>query len=158
MRLARPMFAVAAILATALPAFSAMPDYLDDRSTPQSLVKSFYNAVDRQEYARAYTYFADGAPLPYPAFAQGYADTASVSVLTGKAESDGAAGSTYFNLPVAIDAVSKTGTHKQFAGCYTLRLVQPAIQDPPVKPMFIDKATLKPAHGALKDILPKCPS
>jgi hypothetical protein len=149
---------VALILATtALPALAAPPAYLDDRSTAASLVRSFYNAVNRHEYARAYTYFgADNGPTPYPQFAAGYSNTVSVSVVTGAAVGDGAAGSTYFTLPVAIDAVSTDGSHKQFAGCYTTRLIEPGVQEPPVTPMFISKAKLSPAHGSIRALLPQC--
>ncbi len=144
-------------LVSTLPALAAQPAYLDDRSTAASLVRSYYNAINRQEYARAYTYFGDSAaPQPYPAFAAGYAGTASVAVVTGDATSDGAAGSIYYTLPVAIDAVSTAGTHKQFAGCYTTRLIQPTNQDPPVTPMFIYQARLSPAHGPIAGLLPYC--
>ena len=150
---------IAALLlgVTALPAFAAPPAYLDDRSTAAALVRSFYNAINRHEYARAYSYFdAKGAPQPYGPFAAGYADTASVAVATGVASSDGAAGSTYFTLPVAIDAAQSNGTHRQFAGCYVTRLIDPGIQDPPVTPMVIFKATLHAAHGPINSILPHC--
>ena len=144
-------------LVIATPTLAAQPAYMDDRSTAASLVRSYYNAINRQEYARAYTYFGDNnAPQSYASFAAGYANTASVSVVTGTAVGDGAAGSTYFTLPVAIDAVSSNGTHTQFAGCYTTRLVQPTIQDPPVTPMFIFKAKLSPAHGNIRSLLPNC--
>ena len=67
----------------ALPAF-ADPAYLDDRSTAGSLVRSFYNAVNLHQYARAYSYFGDNAaPEPYENFAQGYQDTQFVTVVTG---------------------------------------------------------------------------
>ncbi|MDR3476138.1 MAG: hypothetical protein P4M09_31220 [Devosia sp.] len=144
------------IVASAGAAAAASPAYLDDRSTAASLVKSFYNAVNRHEYARAYTYFGANPPQPYQPFADGYADTASVTVVTGAATSDGAAGSTYFTLPVAIDAVQSNGTHRQFAGCYTTRLIQPGVQDPPVTPMFIYKANLHAAHGPIGSLLPHC--
>lgn len=152
-RIASATFAVF----VALPALAAQPAYLDDRSTAAALVKSFYNAINRHEYARAYTYFGSVAPQPYATFADGYADTASVKVATGRTVSDGAAGSVYYTLPVAIDALQSDGTHKQFAGCYTARLVQPSVQDPPVTPMFIAKAHLDAAHGSLRAILPRCP-
>ncbi len=71
----------AALAAAALPAFAAPPAYLDDRSTAAALVRSFYNAVNRREYARAYSYFGDHAAQPYAGFAAGYADTVSVSVV-----------------------------------------------------------------------------
>lgn len=148
--------ASAALLLTAAPALAA-PAYLDDRSTAASLVRSFYNAVNLQQYARAYTYFGpNGGPTPYAQFSAGYAGTVSVTVATGAAQSDGAAGSIFFTLPVAIDAVQSDGSHKQFAGCYTTRLIEPSVQDPPVTPMFIYKASLHPAHGAIASILPHC--
>jgi hypothetical protein len=152
---------IAAAAATALlgtVALAAEPAYVDDRSTAASLVKSFYNAVNRHEYARAYTYFgSNGGPKPYEDFAQGYADTQFVAVATGRAQSDGAAGSTYYTIPVAIDALSDGGGHQQFAGCYVTRLIEPGNQEPPVVPMYIDQAKLHPAHGRLADILPNCP-
>lgn len=59
-------------------------------------------------------------------------------------------------MPVAIDAVDSSGTHSQFAGCYTLRLANPAIQDaPPFTPLHIEKGELKPAKGELETILPE---
>ena len=140
-----------------LPALAAPPAYLDDRSTATSLVKSFYNAVNRHEYARAYSYFAPGAaPRPYAQFAAGYADTAAVKVATGHEQSEGAAGSTYTTVPVAIDAVSANGRHSQFAGCYTTRLADPSIQDPPVVPMVIFSAKLHAARGGIRSLLGNC--
>ena len=138
-------------------AAAAQPAYRDDRSTAAALVQSFYNAVNRQEYARAYTYFGENnAPQSYANFASGYADTVSVAVATGQAISDGAAGSTYFTIPVAIDALSSNGGHKQFAGCYTTKLVEPTVQEPPITPMYIYKARLNVAHGNIHNILPVC--
>ena len=145
---------LAAILGLASGVQAAETPYKDDRTTPEAVVTSFYNAINLGQYARAYGYFGNG-PQPYPAFKTGYAKTKSVQVLTGKAVSEGAAGSIYYSLPVAIDALDTAGKHSQFAGCYQLRLVQPAIQEPPFNPLHIETAALKPAKGALKDILPK---
>ncbi len=149
--------AALALLAVA-PALAA-PAYLDDRSTAASVVKSFYNAINLQQYSRAYTYFGpNGGPNSYAQFSAGYANTASVSVATGAAQPDGAAGSSFYTLPVAIDAVQSDGSHRQFAGCYTTRLIDPGVQDPPVTPMFIYKASLHPASGPIASILPHCPT
>jgi hypothetical protein len=154
----KPIGIAALLLLASAPAFAAEPTYLDDRSTAASLVNSYYNAVNRHEYARAYTYFGpNGGPKPYEDFAQGYQDTERVSVLTGRAQSDGAAGSIYYTIPVAIDAVTDDGGHRQFAGCYVTRLVEPGNQDPPVVPMYIYQAKLHAAHGRLAAILPDCP-
>ena len=147
----------AIVLCCATASTFAAPAYLDDRSTAAALVQSFYNAINRHEYARAYTYFDGHAPKPYDAFAAGYSDTLAVRVVTGPTQSDGAAGSIYYTLPVAIDATASSGVHRQFAGCYTTRLIEPGIQDPPVTPMFIFKASLHAVRGRLESLLPTCP-
>lgn len=148
---------IAIIGAGVVSASAAQPSYRDDRSTPAAVVASYYNAVNRHEYARAYSYFnPTNPPEPYARFKRGYGETVSVRVVTGDATAEGAAGSTYFTLPVAIDALSRDGTHHQFAGCYTVRLIEPTIQEPPVIPMFIAKAHLKAMHGAIRGLLPTC--
>ena len=35
--------------------------YLDDRSTPQKLVESYYAAISNGSYAQAYSYFQQGS-------------------------------------------------------------------------------------------------
>jgi hypothetical protein len=126
------------------------PAYLDDRSTPESLLQSFYNAINRKEYARAYGYWdarAAGDKLPaFDQFAQGYADTASVQLTLGTVGSDAGAGQLYYNVPVVLVATHADGTTQTFAGCYTLHLGQPAIQGvPPFQPLAIVGATVQQA-------------
>jgi hypothetical protein len=132
-------------------------NYVDDRSDATAVIISFYNAINRQEYARAYSYYGDPAQAgDFDTFAAGYADTKHVELLAGAPVAEGAAGSTYYTLPVAIDAEAKDGSHAQYAGCYLLRLANPAIQAaPPFKPMHIEKGDLQPAEGDLKAILPE---
>jgi hypothetical protein len=144
------------LAALAAPVLAADAPYLDDRSTPQSVISSFYNAIDRQEYARAYSYYADGQGAPkFADFQQGYADTKSVKVTFGKAAAEGAAGSTYWTLPVSLDAVNAAGKHSYFSGCYTLRLANPSIQAvPPFEPLHITDGKLKSAKGAGKSFAP----
>lgn len=137
-------------------AIAAEPDYYDNRSDAASLIKSLYNAIDRQEYARAWDYFGDQKPAKdFKSFSEGYAGTDSVDVLTGAVGSDGAAGSIYYNVPVAIRAHDTGGTEKIFAGCYVVRQVNGSIQEPPFRPMQIEKGTLKEAQGSLEEALPK---
>jgi hypothetical protein len=133
----------------ALPALAAPPDYLDDRSTPQAVISSFYNAISRQEYARAWSYYEDGEGVPkFDAFVKGYAKTASATVSFGQAAQEGAAGSTYWTLPVSLDAVDTAGKHSYFTGCYTLRLANPGIQaEPPFRPLHIVEGHLKTSAG-----------
>ena len=141
----------AVLAALALPAFAAdEPPYLDDRSTPEAVISSFYSAINRHELARAYSYYQDGAGAPeFDAFVAGYADTVSVSVSFGQSAQEGAAGSTYWTLPVNLDAINAAGAHSYFSGCYTLRLANPAIQsEPPFRPLHIVEGHLKRASGS----------
>lgn len=150
--------AVAAVFLTTLPAaFAAETPYLDDRSNPEAVIQSFYNAINRQEYARAWGYFGEVKPAKdFDAFAKGYQDTQSVEVKTGGVGEEGAAGSIYFNVPVAIRATGKDGSEKIFSGCYALRQVNGAIQSPPFNPIHIEKGGLKPStETTLDDALPE---
>lgn len=147
-----------ALLATPAFAQDTVP-YLDDRSDPGAVIRSYYNAINRGELSRAYSYFGEGdAPDAFAAFSAGYADTAFVDVAVGDWTEEGAMSSVYYAVPVAIDAEDTAGRHKQFAGCYTVRLTQPNVQDPPVVPMHIEKGSLHAVHGkALEALLPDCP-
>lgn len=125
------------------------PAYLDDRSTAEAVVRSYYNAIDRKEYARAFSYFG-GATVPtFGTWAEGYSDTANVDVSFGEMAQEGAAGSTYYTLPVMLDVTRTDGSTAKFAGCYTLRLVQPANQEqPPFEGIHIEDARLHEVKGA----------
>jgi hypothetical protein len=118
------------------------PDYLDDRSTPESVISSYYNAINRAEYARAYSYFGMGDAPSYDSWEFGYSDTSHVEVSFGQSAQEGAAGSMYWTLPVKLDVTATEGQHSYFAGCYTLRLAQPAIQAPPFEPLHIIEGKL----------------
>ena len=132
--------------------------YSDDRSTAADLVHSLYNAVNLREYARAYDYFSVPPSKDYASYEKGFADTARVDVITGDVFSDGAAGSIYYSVPTAIKATDSKGNAKYFAGCYTVRAVNGAIQEPPFRPLHIEKGALKPAKADdySSSFLPKC--
>lgn len=136
-------------------AFAAEPPYLDDRSTADSLVRSLYNAVTRKEYARAWDYFGETKPsADFDAFREGYADTDHVEVVTGDVSEEGAAGSIFYQVPVAIRAVAGDGSESTFAGCYTARLVNPQLQEPPFRALQLEKGSLKLATGEPEQVLP----
>lgn len=83
---------------------------------------------------------------PYAQFAQGYADTASVTLMTGTVTSEGAAGSTFATVPVVITATHTDGSVPTFYGCYTLRHTNPGIDPNPASTLWrIYVASLKPA-------------
>lgn len=132
-------------------------DYLDDRSTPEALVASLYNAIDRREYARAFAYFATPPAKSLADYEKGFADTQSVEVKTGAASTEGAAGSTYYSLPVAIHAIARNGSEAVFAGCYTLKLADPQVQADDFTPLHIEKGEIKPSDKPFAEALPeKC--
>ncbi|MCX8294709.1 hypothetical protein [Phyllobacterium sp. 0TCS1.6A] len=131
-------------------------DYTDNRSTPDALVRSYYNAINRQEYARAYGYYEpESVPQPFPQFQAGYENTVSVEVLLGKAEGEGAAGSVYWSLPIAIKSTLKDGKTSIFNGCYRLKLANPAIQGVPFVPLSLIGGTLEKSEQPFEQSVPE---
>jgi hypothetical protein len=124
--------------------------YLDDRSDPVQVIRSLYNAINRKEYARAYSYWqaTDQVP-PFDQFAQGYAQTQAVQLTTGAVVDDPGAGQLNYRVPAAIAATVTGGTTQYFAGCYRLHLTQPALQEqPPYQPLGITGAEIQPVADA----------
>lgn len=117
--------------------------YLDDRSTPQALMQSWANSINRREFLRTYSYWERSAPLlkPFPQFAAGYAQTASVQLLLGTITSDHGAGQTYYSVPVTLIATTIQGARQTFVGCYILHLANPSVQGMlPFQPLAIQSA------------------
>jgi hypothetical protein len=131
------------------PAFSSSlsidkDNFLDNRSGPVETVSSFLNALNRKQYVRAYYYFQDPAnfPGPYDPWAAGYSNTDVITVTFGTVQSEGAAGSLYYKVPLATHVTTTSNATQTFVGCYTLRLAQPAVQGtPPFQPMGIIDGT-----------------
>jgi len=124
--------------------------YLDDRSDPVQVLKSYYNALNLKQYVRAYYYWmqtgtnATSGPPAYPQFEAGYADTAAVQLTTGKVSSDGAAGSIYYQVPVTLRATLTNHSKHTFVGCYIIRQVNPSVFGaPPFIPMGIYSAQIQ---------------
>lgn len=160
----RPVRAVAAALLLAavptVPVFAAAheePAYRDDRSTPTAVIESLYNAINRHEFARAYSYWGDGASgQSFEQFMSGYKGTVRIRLYTGAVTSEGAAGSTYYSVPVSLRSVNADGTTVVFAGCYTVRLADPKIQaEPPFVPMHIESGKLMRARGRTSQAVPE---
>ena len=138
------------------PAQSAEMPYLDNRSDAASVVSSLYNAITRHEYARAWGYFGETKPAEdFDAFAKGFDNTDHVEVQTGGIAEEGAAGSVYFTVPVAIKAVATDGKETVFSGCYTLRQVNGQLQEPPFNPIHIEKGELKPSTEPFQSAMPE---
>ncbi|MFZ1681850.1 MAG: DUF1176 domain-containing protein [Rhizobiaceae bacterium] len=137
----------------------ASPPFVDDRSDAAAVIRSLYSAVNRREYARAWSYFSTPPSKSYEAFVNGYGATTHVDVVTGRPIAEGAAGSIYYLVPVAIRSTGPGEKENVFAGCYTVRQVNPQIQEPPFRPMAIEKGALKPvafAHFLENEIPEDC--
>jgi Protein of unknown function (DUF1176) len=128
----------------------APPAYSDNRDDAAALVRSLYNAINRHEYARAYSYFNPPLEVSFKRYVAGFADTGSVTVYTGTITYEGAAGSTYQQVPIAIRATAKDGSSKVFSGCYTIRGSNDQTSDAPFNGLKIEKALLKSSQ---EDIL-----
>ena len=126
--------------------------YVDDRSVGEQVIRSYYNAVNRKEYSRAYGYWESGAPQlsPFAAFAAGYANTKAVALMTKPGTTDSGAGQTYYTVPAVVTASNADGSTTSFAGCYTLHLASPNAQaTPPFRPLGVQSARIaQAASGA----------
>jgi hypothetical protein len=111
------------------PGAGTVPFY-EDRSGPLQLLVSYYNAINRREYQRAYGYW-ETPTSPYAQFVQGYADTQSVTLLVGTPATEGAAGSTFGTVPVVLIAQHNNNTTQTFSGCYVTRRTNPGISPDP---------------------------
>jgi hypothetical protein len=134
-------------------------NFIDNRSGPIETVSSLLNAVNLKQYVRAYSYFQDPATFPgaYDAYAAGYANTDTITVTFGAVTNEGAAGSIYYNVPLAIKVLQTSSTTQTFVGCYTLRLSQPGLQSvPPFKSLGITtgKFNLVDNNSDLTALLP----
>ena len=127
--------------------------YLDDHSNPAALVRSLYNAINRGEYARAFSYFAEPPAADLESYAAGFADTRHVRLKTGQVFEEGAMGSAYFELPVAIEATKADGTRQTFAGCYFLKRGG-VISEETFSPLIIERGKLRPSKLPLDRAVP----
>jgi hypothetical protein len=135
-----------------LPQPTAMPNdisavrYLDNRTDPVELLQSLFNAINRQEYVRAYSYWQNNAQnLPsLDQFTQGYSTTQAVTLTFGTVTPDAGAGQIRYMVPTTLVAQQTDGTRQTFVGCYRLHISNPDIQtDPPFKPLAIESADVK---------------
>ncbi len=120
--------------------------YIDNRSGPVEVLTSLFNAINRKEYDRAYSYWQSGVSdlPPYDQFKAGYANTKSVQLFTGPISGGVGAGQYYYSVPTVLVSQTTGGETQTFAGCYILHLANPIIQDaPPYHPMSIQSANIQ---------------
>lgn len=146
-----------AVLAGQAAAQTNPPVYSDNRSSPADVVSSLYNAINRHEYLRGWSYFRPESAPDYQGFAAGYADTDHVELRLGKVASDGAAGSIHSQVPVALRATATNGKTTVFEGCYLVTQVQPAVQEtPPFRPIMIDSGHLQKSTRSFAQAMGSC--
>ncbi len=89
------------------------------------VIRSYYEAIDHKDYERAYSAWGgEGASShqTFESFVRGFAETETVKAEVGSpGRIEGAAGSRYVTVPVAIEAKTTGGTTQRFAGTYVLR-------------------------------------
>jgi hypothetical protein len=90
-----------------------------------AVLRAYYDAIAARDYQRAYLEWEGSGAASgksFTEFAAGFANTASVSVSPGPpGPIEGAAGSRYVEIPVAIAATSRDGAPQRFHGSYVLR-------------------------------------
>jgi hypothetical protein len=125
--------------------------YYEDRSGPSTLLASYYNAINRREYARAWDYWGSPPSPSYEAFVQGFADTALVLLTVRPPTWFGvAAGSTYASVPALLSAVHLDGSLHNFVGCFIVRRAN--VEGPGVDRRWsFYEATVRPTPGNSAD-------
>ncbi len=134
------------------PDTAGVQPFYEDRTEPVNSLESCYNAINRNEYERAYSYF-QGAPnppasvvAPFQQFVQGYANTASVQLAVGKVTEDAGAGNLYASIPTVLQARHTDGSIQTFYGCYVMHRVNTGISlDPRDELWSINSAKLTEA-------------
>ena len=128
------------------------PSY-ENVDSPVDLLASYYNAINRKEYARAYSYW-ETAPNSYADFVAGFASTVDVQLIVQPPTSgEGAAGSIYVQIPTVLIADHQDGTQYVYSGCFVTRksnLQPPDIPEPDVWHLF--SADILPVSNDLSKI------
>lgn len=128
---------ILAVLTLTLPFYGAaaqtgqLPEPYDNPTSPVDLLSSYYNAINRAEYERAYGYWQT-APDSYETFVRGFAQTEQVQLIIQPPARIGvAAGSQYVDIPTVLIAELRNGTQQTFAGCFVTRKSNLQVPDVP---------------------------
>ncbi|BBD60584.1 hypothetical protein NIES2109_33820 [Nostoc sp. HK-01] len=99
----------------------------DSQKQAVQVIRHYYNAINHQDYKSAYLDWSNNGAASqqsFEQFSQGFKDTLSVKVDIGEpGRLDGAAGSSYIEIPVTITSKTVNGKVKHFKGSYTLRRI-----------------------------------
>ncbi|MBV8520237.1 MAG: hypothetical protein JO197_22795 [Acidobacteria bacterium] len=120
-----------------------------DAQKAVAVVRDYYRAIASHDYDRAYASWGSSGPpgQTRAKFIQGFADTASVNATTGTpSRIEGAAGSRYIEVPIAITSTAKSGTVQRFVGSYTLRRSVVDGASPQDRVWHLDHASIHQTH------------
>lgn len=114
----------------AVPPIAASALQAEDPATPaaaEAVVRDYYAAINARDFAGAHAHWSDygaASGQSLEAFAKGYTHTQSVEATVGKATAEeGAAGSRYILVPVALKSMQADGSTRAYRGFFTLRAV-----------------------------------
>jgi len=89
-----------------------------------SALQGYYQLLQQRRFAQAYTYWNQperATGQDFRQFVQGFAGTADIRLDLGPSRLEGAAGSTYAEIPAVVRAAQTDGAQQNFCGTYTLR-------------------------------------
>lgn len=114
-----------------------------------AVIRDYYRAIDGLDYAHAWSLWSDGGRSSGQSpqqFADGFANTAHVTVETGQpGDMEAAAGSRFIQVPVTIEALTRDGGTQRYTGTYTLRRAVVDGATPEQRAWRIASASLHPA-------------
>lgn len=117
-------------------------------TTPEEVVRRYYDAIQKRDYDAAYALWEDdgkSSGQTRAEFAAGFSQTAQVRAAIGDSVRSGAgAGSQYVTVPVTIDAVLRSGVKQHFTGTYIIRRAMVDGATPEQRRWHIYSADLKP--------------
>ena len=132
------------------------PAFLDDRSTAEQIVRSYYNALERGEYGRAVGYLGtNAAPSDYQAWWQSFADFGRLELSLGTPAHYSTAGYILYGVPVAAAVNAQGGEDWVEVGCIGVHQDMPGDEEP-FTPMYITGVTLEPHPAGATPPLPAC--
>lgn len=115
------MLLVAGVILASVFPVSAQMTRFEDRTDPVLLVASYYNAINLQDYERAFSYWIN-PPASTPtltAFEQGFSVTARVAPFAWvPVYVDAGAGNLFAQVPVLLVSQLVDGTEQYYAGCF----------------------------------------
>ncbi len=130
-------------------------EYLDDRSSPQTLIASYFNALNKGDFARAWLYWdneIEGTNLED--FVEGYTGVEKIEFKLGHPGSEGAAGSIFTQVPYAMMTLDEDGWTETYQGCFLTRIATPNIQSPPYLGLHFWEGFLSPVEEKFEHVSP----